>query len=101
MHASLSCTNGAGGLSIRPQLSFQLVVHKQPVELIISDVFSRSMRRPGADMVKVVASMEDRILDMFQKRELSPFDRFVDGSTLIHVSSDSQSNLGCLLTCCC
>ena len=37
---------------------------------------------------------------MFHKGELSPFDRFVDGSTLIDVSSDLQSNLGCLLTCC-
>lgn len=86
VHASLSCAAGAGGLSISPWLSFQLAVHKNPGEQVIRDAFSLANPPSGADMVKLVASAEGMILDMFKSREVSPFDRLPDGSTLLHVS---------------
>lgn len=95
VRASLSCTTGAGGFSISPQLSFHLVVQNHPAAQVITKLFiDDSVRYIGSqisliDWIKLIASAESRILQMFQDGEVSPFDRLPDGSTLLHVSFNS------------
>ena len=82
VQASLACTTGAGGFSISSPLSFSMTVKSSPARAVIEALKPTDS---NADIIKGLATAERRILKMFQAKEASPHDRFLDGSNLLHV----------------
>lgn len=85
VQASLVCTTGAGGCSISSPLSFRMTVENSPARAEIDALNWLNQEVPGAELIKRLATAERRILKMFQAKEASPHDRFLDGSNLLHV----------------
>ena len=82
VQTSLACTTGAGGFSISLPLSFSMTVKDSPARAVIQAL---SPSDSNAELIKGLATAERRILKMFQAKEASPHDRFLDGSNLLHV----------------
>ena len=72
----------SGTFSVNPSLSAcRIVSRNSPAFELIDRMFNRSYGPPPMD-----SSAE--LIKLFQTREASPHDRLIDGSTLLHVSSD-------------
>ena len=88
VHASLTCTTGAGGFSISPQLSFRLAADPPVrVEIII---FGYSPYQGSMTIEELDYTMEKlhrRVQQALRSGELSPYNKLADGSTLLHVGS--------------
>ena len=82
VQTSLICTTGTGGFSISSPLSFSMTVEDSPARAVIQALKPSDS---NAELIKGLATAERRILKMFQAKEASPHDRFLDGSNLLHV----------------
>ena len=82
VQASLVCTAGAGGFSISSPLSFLMTVENSPAR---AEIKALNYWASNAELIKSLMTAERRILKMFQAKEASPHDRFLDGSNLLHV----------------
>ena len=88
VQASLLCTTGAGGVSISPNLSFRMTVKDSPaskeIEKITSFILREKTPISDAEMIKMLATAERKILRMFQAGKASPQDRCASGDNLLH-----------------
>lgn len=86
LQATVSFTNGAGGLSLSPTMSLtNLVSSDSPAFALIRDPILKGM--PANDIEAAVNQRVQSLRQLFQDRKASPYDVDVHGNTLLHVGN--------------
>ena len=86
VHASLTCATGAGGFSISPQLSFRLAADPPVAIYTIIPGFSPYQRFTTLrELDYTMEKLQRRVQQALRSREISPYNKLANGSTLLHV----------------